>query len=93
MSITAKKEDPQRDAGESDSEKPDIAAIMAEIRARIREDIEKNRDRRRPLPTYLANQDAGAARKAGELLYSEELRYLNQQFANLYSARSILIRS
>ncbi len=55
---------------------PDVGALMAEIRARVRADV-KAADSARPFRPAVADGDARAGRKAGELLHSEELRYLN----------------
>jgi hypothetical protein len=72
--------------------KPDVRALMHEIRSRIAADVEANRDKR---PAFVPKVvvESGASRKAGELLYSEELRYLNSNYAygmrlNLDSVKS-----
>ncbi len=57
-----------------------VPELMAEIRQRVQADIEQHKDARRPFETYQPTQ-AQAARKAGELLYSEELRHLNHHYA------------
>lgn len=62
------------------AELPDVRAIMARIRAEIREDAANNKDTRpafRPKPTGL---DAGADLKAGSMVRSEDLRYLNSHY-------------
>lgn len=61
--------------------KPNIPAIMEDIRRRVASDIDKHKDRRMPFKQYVADFDGNAVRKAGELVHSEELRYLNQQHA------------
>ncbi|MGI6523992.1 MAG: methyltransferase domain-containing protein [Bdellovibrionota bacterium] len=61
------------------NEIPDIAAVMAEIRQRVRSDVAANRDTQKPFQGTAA--DFHATRKAGEILHSEELRYLNTNYA------------
>ena len=63
------------------TEKPDIPAIMADIRKRVQGDIEAHKDRRLPFKAYSAESDVNGARKAGEMVHSEELRYLNVNHA------------
>lgn len=53
---------------------------MADIRKRIAEDLASTRDKARPFVSYSADTN-GASRKAGEILNSEELRYLNQNYS------------
>jgi len=62
------------------SGKPDIQALMADIRARVRADIEKQAaNSHRPSPKfYAADGNNQASRRAGDLYHSEDLRYLNQ---------------
>ncbi|RIL09282.1 MAG: hypothetical protein DCC75_06840, partial [Proteobacteria bacterium] len=57
--------------------KPDIRALMAEIRAKLRSDIENNRDKQPDLKTYDAHPNQQASVRAGDLFYSEELRFMN----------------
>ena len=52
---------------------------MAEIRARVKETAAAQRDKRGEFAP--AQAQFNGARKAGELLYSEELRYLNTHYA------------
>ena len=61
--------------------KPDIPSLMAEIRARVKADVEKHRDGRAAFKPYAADAEAGSAYKAGHLLHAEELRYLNANYA------------
>jgi O-antigen chain-terminating methyltransferase len=57
--------------------KPDVRTLMAEIRDRVKKSVGDSTDNRLPfIPKKM--DDAGGERKAGELLHSEELRYLNQ---------------
>ena len=58
---------------------PDIAEVMAEIRARVRADVEANRDRQKSYKPI--NADFSTAQRAGAMLHSEELRYLNTNYA------------
>jgi O-antigen chain-terminating methyltransferase len=60
--------------------RPDVVSIMAEIRARVRDDVARMKDQSKPLPTYAANFES-SPRKAGELMYSEELRFLNNNYS------------
>lgn len=56
---------------------PDVRSIMAQIRDQVRTSVGNAKDSK--LPFTPANADLnGADRKAGEILNSEELRYLNQ---------------
>ena len=66
---------------ESTENQIDIRVIMADIRDRVREDLAKNKDIQ---PKFIAKtaSDENHDRKAGELLYSEELRYLNEHYAH-----------
>ena len=48
---------------------PDVRALMADIRARVRQDIDAHRDRL-PAFTPTAPGDSGATRRAGELLFN-----------------------
>ena len=59
--------------------KPDVAALMAEIRERVRADVEGCKDKPKPFKAAVADMNAG--RKAGEMLHSEDLRYLNSNYA------------
>ncbi len=61
--------------------KPDVRQLMEQIRARISQDAEKFRDRRRVFKAADAQIDPQNARKSGELLNSEELRYLNTHYS------------
>lgn len=67
-------------AEETTKERPDITKVMAEIRERIAADVEAYKDTR---PQFEFKEVSGSTgqRKAGELLASEELRYLNQHYA------------
>jgi 2-polyprenyl-3-methyl-5-hydroxy-6-metoxy-1,4-benzoquinol methylase len=62
-------------------ERPDVLSIMAEIRKRVTQDAEAHKDKRGEFAPAQAQFDGNLARKAGELLYSEELRYLNTHYA------------
>ncbi len=68
--------------------KPDIQAIMADIRARVKADVENSKDARRPFKSYSANSNNQASRQAGELLHSEDLRFLNTNHAYSTAIRS-----
>ena len=72
------------------SVKPDVKAIMGEIRDRTRGDIDSNKDARAKFQHARADFDTSSAHKAGELLNSEELRYLNHHHAySLHSRLSV----
>jgi len=60
-------------------ESPDIPAIMAKIREQVKSSAGAL-DKRPNFQSRVADINAGAARKAGELLNSEELRYLNANY-------------
>lgn len=53
---------------------------MEEIRRKVAADVEAHRDRRLPFKPYEA-RSGGETRKAGEIVNSEELRYLNLNHA------------
>ncbi len=57
--------------------KPDIASIMAEIRERVRGEIRNHKESDTKFKPYLADTSA----TAGELLASEDLRYLNSNYS------------
>ena len=65
--------------GSNQESKPDVAALMAEIRERVRADVERCQDK--PKPFRVAGADINAGCKAGEMLHSEDLRYLNANYA------------
>lgn len=68
-----------KDNQASHSSKVDIPEIMAKIRERVKQDVEANRDAKRPFKPFQADTDKTC--RAGQLLYSEELRYLNSNYA------------
>lgn len=61
-------------------EVPDVRALMADIRDRIKKDLAASRD---AMPAFVSHAptDAQSARKAGELLHSEDLQYLNSNYS------------
>jgi len=61
------------------TDSPDIPAIMARIRKQVKTDY-KSRDQLPDFKSRVVDINAGASRKAGELLNSEELRYLNANY-------------
>ena len=73
--------------------KPEIPAIMEDVRRRVLADVEAHKDRRAPFRPY-GTSDTQASRTAGEMVHSEELRFLNMHHAypltslNLDSVRS-----
>lgn len=73
------------DKGPAKSTRPDIPSIMARIRAQVSEELSRLATNKRPLKLHQADPNAQASRRAGELLHSEELRFLNLNFA--YSSR------
>ena len=66
---------------------PDVASIMSEIRSRVKSEIASAKDGVRPFRSKPADFTSGASRRAGELLNSEELRYLNQNYASVFGLR------
>ncbi len=58
----------------------DVAALMAEIREQVREDIEKNGSQVVHYQPHSADSDGGGEYRAGHILHSEELRYLNRSY-------------
>ncbi len=81
--LAEKKDDKIEDDG-----KVNVRALMDEIRSKVKSDVELHKDRRLAFNPYKADGDVRAQHKAGELLYSEELRYLNQSYAYAHTARS-----
>ncbi|MEZ4753234.1 MAG: hypothetical protein R3A13_02865 [Bdellovibrionota bacterium] len=63
----------------------DIREVMAEIRERISQDIEAHKDKAPEYVPASAELNKQGSRWAGELLHSEELRHLNQNY--LYPSR------
>ncbi|MDZ4785912.1 MAG: methyltransferase domain-containing protein [bacterium] len=76
-------------SSEEDSDKHnaqiDVRALMAEIRASVINKISDAKDSRLPFIPEKPDVNRGE-RKAGELLHSEELRYINQNHAYALSA-------
>ncbi len=75
---------PSAGKGPASEQVPDVRSIMERIRERIKEDAANQKSSRRAfVPTKPL--DSNGQRRAGELLHSEELRYLNSnyQFARL----------
>ena len=69
----------------ADGSKPiDIVALMADIRARVKEDVEQHKDKRLEFKPRTADMQGAEAKRADEIVNSEELRNLNRQYA--YSA-------
>ena len=65
-----------------------VSSVMKRIREKIAADIEQHKDRQPAFNPYKADHDTAPQAKAGELLYSEELRYLNEHWAYAHKARS-----
>jgi 2-polyprenyl-3-methyl-5-hydroxy-6-metoxy-1,4-benzoquinol methylase len=59
----------------------DIPALMAQIRERIKLDVEKNRDKHTAITPVSARFSDDKARNAGDLQHSEDLRFLNLNYA------------
>ena len=74
MNNVALKVEPQVDS------RPDVRSIMAAIRARVASEVSKVKDRQ---PAFIGQRAdfSRAPRKPGELIHSEELRYLNAHHA------------
>ena len=66
---------------------PDVTAIMAEIRERVKNEVAAAQGAARPFRAKQADFTSAASRRAGELLNSEELRYLNQNYATVFGPR------
>jgi 2-polyprenyl-3-methyl-5-hydroxy-6-metoxy-1,4-benzoquinol methylase len=66
------------------SDRIDVVALMAEIRVRIKQDVENNRDKRLEFKPRTADIQGQEAKRADEIVNSEELRNINRQYA--YSA-------
>jgi len=77
---------------ESQETQPDIHAIMARIRERVKVQAERGQDEKKPFKPYVLD-GTRAERKAGELLNSEELRYLNRNHAFALQQYSLNITS
>jgi hypothetical protein len=81
-SNVAEKMSEERDRGTSfgsseQAEAVDIPRLMADIRKRVRADLAATPEGSKPFKNYVANQNKSGARRAGELVHSEELHYLN----------------
>jgi len=59
---------------------PDIRELMARIRERVRAEVEIGRDKGIQFKPHDAKFSKPETRKAGELLHSEDLRYLNANY-------------
>lgn len=70
------------DSVRKDQGKPDIAALMAEIRAKVRKEIEAGGREKRDFSHAEARFSQEGQRRAGELLHSEDLRYLNLNYSS-----------
>lgn len=66
-----------KSASSKNQDTPDVRSIMAEIREKVKGVVGDKRDTRLPFIPKKGDDTQGE-RKAGELLHSEELRYLNQ---------------
>lgn len=80
MQAVKKAESEAREQEEGRDDKPDIRKIMAEIRARIQTDMYAFQDERPAFVASSPRDQSGDAWKAGHLLTSEELRYLNVNY-------------
>ncbi|MCO6432020.1 MAG: class I SAM-dependent methyltransferase [Deltaproteobacteria bacterium] len=65
----------------------DVAALMLEIRKRIKSDIELHKDKYEAFKGYRADGDKNASRKAGELLHSQDLLFLNRNYQYGYRSK------
>jgi 2-polyprenyl-3-methyl-5-hydroxy-6-metoxy-1,4-benzoquinol methylase len=72
---------PVRNLSEADSSKIDIPSLMAEIRERIKADVERNRDARQGISPLAAKFADARGVKYGDLQLAENLRYLNLNYA------------
>ncbi|RMG42355.1 MAG: methyltransferase domain-containing protein [Candidatus Dadabacteria bacterium] len=70
-------------AHSDDKQQPDVASIMARIRQRVKNQLNENSNKKPSFHSFKADFEKN--RKAGELLHSEELRYLNSNY--IYSPR------
>ncbi len=59
----------------------DIVSLMNDIRERVRRDVEQNRTTKGTLSPVRANFSGDTARRAGDLQHSEDLRFLNLNYA------------
>jgi 2-polyprenyl-3-methyl-5-hydroxy-6-metoxy-1,4-benzoquinol methylase len=69
------------------SQSDSVSSVMKRIREKIAADIELNKDRQPAFNPYKADHDTAPQAKAGELLYSEELKYLNERWSYAHKAR------
>lgn len=74
-----------RAVGESQSARPDVISIMAEIRERIKSDVIAHADQKLPFKSFKADIEGQEAKSADEIVNSEELRNLNRMYS--YSGR------
>ena len=66
-------------AQEKQDNKPNILEIMSKIREKVKQDIKEGQNVTMPFKPKEANL-SGTSRKAGELVYSDDLRYLNMNY-------------
>lgn len=73
--------EPVRSIEETSTPKPDIVKLMAEIRERIKDDMEKHRDERIAVSPLAGKFVDSRGIKYGDLQHAENLRYLNTQYS------------
>lgn len=86
MTTALNKENKSDSAGDR-GEVPDIAALMAEIRARIKNDVERNQDALPVFKTRATELEKRSAFPAGSLLRSDNLLYANRNYQFGYRSR------
>jgi hypothetical protein len=70
----------ESDGGESHGA-PDVPALMDRIRSQVRQTLQAEPEARRPFKPFVADGEGAGDVKAGQLLYSEDLRFLNAHHA------------
>lgn len=66
---------------EASQGKPNVTALMERIRSRIKEDVEAHKDKRLEFKPVKVDVDGQQAKRADEVVNSEELRNLNRSYA------------
>lgn len=73
--------------------KLDVKELLAEIRERVHRDIDGSQDRLRPMRAFDADANNQASRRAGELIHSKDLLFLNRNYQFSYRSGEVPLTS
>jgi O-antigen chain-terminating methyltransferase len=59
----------------------DIPKLMSEIRARVSAELAENPERAKPFKSFTAQENTEGSARAGEIVHSEELHFLNKNWS------------